>query len=90
MVAFMYLGTELYNGNNEYEMVHNTKCLISQVLFQAFPEWLLAFAYFQIRNIMKTQGQLPHSMLCCGRKTHLYFQRDKTSANSVWKLKVPF
>ncbi|XP_008323260.1 homeodomain-interacting protein kinase 1-like isoform X2 [Cynoglossus semilaevis] len=62
MVAFMYLGTELYNGNNEYEM---------------------------IRNIMKTQGQLPHSMLCCGRKTHLYFQRDKTSANSVWKLKGP-
>ncbi|XP_058468381.1 homeodomain-interacting protein kinase 2-like [Solea solea] len=62
MVVFLYLGTMLYSGDSEYDV---------------------------IRNIIKTQGQLPHSMLCQGRKTHLYFMKDKRSTTSLWKLKNP-
>ncbi|XP_037651137.1 homeodomain-interacting protein kinase 1-like [Sebastes umbrosus] len=62
LAATLNLGTLLYPGQSEYDMM---------------------------RYIVDTQGQPPDELLSLGLKTGWFFQKDKSSTTSLWKLKTP-
>ena len=90
MAAAMYLGTMLYPGLGEYEMVRILFAVHCFLFYRhKSSSSTQVVLYVQIKYIMQTQGQLPVTMLDNGLKTPKYFRREVNSTTSVWKLKVP-